>query len=195
MIYYLRIKMKGHFPLFQSPIDLAHHLWKLLIRPGDGAIDATCGNGHDTLFLARICKEVISLDIQQRAIEMAQMKLENLNLKNVQFHLMSHETFPSVSFPIRLIVYNLGYLPGGDKNLTTLADTTLKSLQEALILLEPGGMISITCYPGHPEGAREEEALLACTERLEKGNFSVSYHTWKNRDLSPSLILIQKKQC
>ena len=185
--------MKGQFPLFRNPIDLAHHFWKLLIRPGDGAIDATCGNGHDTLFLAQICKAVVSLDIQEKALHTAQARLAEHGLSNVCFLQMSHATLPEAEFPIRLIVYNLGYLPGGDKELTTLVETTLKSVQEALIRVESGGMISITCYPGHSEGAREEEALLAFCDRLDRNSFSVSQHTWKSRKSGPSLLLIQKK--
>lgn len=193
MIHYLRLMMKGQFPLFHSPIDLAHHFWKLLIRPGDGAIDATCGNGHDTLFLAQICKAVVSLDIQEKALHTAQARLAEHGLSNVRFLQMNHATLPDTEFPIRLIVYNLGYLPGGDKELTTLVKTTLKSVQEALIRVESEGMLSITCYPGHPEGAREEEALLAFSDRLDQNAFSVSHHTWKNRKSGPSLLLIQKK--
>lgn len=186
--------MKGLFPLFHSPLNLAHHFWKLILGPHDRAIDATCGNGYDTLFLARICKEVISLDIQEEALQSARARLKAEGLQNVHFLLRNHETFPKFEFPIKLIAYNLGYLPGGNKDLTTLTSTTVRSVQNGLALIEPGGMVSITCYPGHLEGAREEETLLAFSEGLEQSNYSVSHHSWKNRNKGPSLLLIQKKQ-
>ena len=63
-------KNKRHFPIFNSHLNLAHHYWERLLRPGDWAIDATCGNGNDTLKLAQILGEggVIGIDIQQEAI-------------------------------------------------------------------------------------------------------------------------------
>lgn len=187
--------MKGQrFPLFHSPIDLAHHFWHLLLKNGDGAIDATCGNGHDTLFLAQICDRVLSIDIQPKALQNAKKRLEEHGLDHVTFLLQSHETFPPTDFPIKLIVYNLGYLPGGDKERTTLVATTLKSVQEALGRIEEGGMVSITSYPGHLEGQREQQALLTFCGSLDPKIFNVCHTSWTNRNKGPSLFLIQKTE-
>jgi hypothetical protein len=187
------------FPLFHSPIDLAHNYWKQLLQPGDNVIDATCGNGKDTLFLTELLftlsdvSTLIAIDIQQQAIEKTRSLLKACD-KNIHFYTQSHATFPEVAYtlPIRLIVYNFGYLPQGDKSLTTLTESSLASLKAALALVMPGGCISATCYPGHLEGSREETALLALTQTLDPTHWCITWHTWPNRTLSPSLLLIQK---
>jgi hypothetical protein len=85
-------------------------------------------------------------------------------------------------------VYNLGYLPGGKKSITTQTDTTLESVKLSLELLADDGAISITCYPGHEEGAREEKELLAFAETLSSKEWNVCQHKWLNRPRSPSLL-------
>ncbi len=184
------MKEKRNFPIFNSHLDLAHQIWAKAAEAGDWAIDSTCGNGHDTLFLAQHYEGIIGLDIQEKALE----NTRNLVNGNERVHLFcqSHETFPDLAKPIKLIVYNLGYLPGGDKTLTTQVQSTLTSISNALNLIVPGGLVSITCYPGHPEGQREEEAILVLCEGLSPAKWGVSFHSWRNRSKAPSLVLIQK---
>jgi SAM-dependent methyltransferase len=195
--------MHRPFPLFQSHLDLAKQYWTQLIHPGDSVIDATCGNGHDTLFLAErvLTPEmgiVYSMDIQEAAIEKARQKIVNslpVDLQSrVRFILGSHCTFPKEILPlsVALLVYNLGYLPGGSKTLTTELSSTMQSIQAALPLIKEGGAISITCYPGHSEGKKEEAALLAYAENLDKKMWSCCFHQWINRREAPSLMMIQK---
>lgn len=188
------MKEKIRFPIFTSHLDLSHRLWALAAQPGDWAVDATCGNGHDTLFLALIFSGVVGLDIQAEALKNTDKLLSEVGLEHkVELHQQSHETFPSIPHPVRLIVYNLGYLPGGDKGLTTLVPTTLASIQNALDLIVPGGLVSITCYPGHAEGQREETAVLELCGALPPDQWCVTHHTWRNRTKAPSLVMIQKK--
>jgi SAM-dependent methyltransferase len=194
--------MRDIFPLFSSPIQLAHILWEQLLGKNDIVIDATMGNGKDTLILAKILSKrgsgkVIALDIQPKALENT-LKLLNENvsefLPNIELLLTSHENFPSEIEPesVKLIVYNLGYLPGADKELTTQTATTLVSIEKALDLLAPGGALSVTCYPGHAEGQKEHEAIKAFVKGLDSREFCVSEHVWPGRNLSPILLLIQK---
>lgn len=184
------------YPLFRSHLDLAHSYWKRLVQPGDLLIDATCGNGHDTLALARLNpKQLYAFDIQSQALASAQKRLqEEPALPSIQFIQGCHSQFPPQIAPasVKLIVYNLGYLPGSDKATTTQSSTTLESVANALELIMPGGAISITCYPGHEEGAREESALLAFAEQLDKQLWSCCHHRWINRKQAPSLLLLQK---
>lgn len=185
------MKEKRSFPIFNSHLDLAHQIWAKAAQPGDWAIDATCGNGHDTAYLAQHYSGVIGLDIQEKALENTQKLLQEGGVAHkVQLYRQSHETFPSIPHPIRLVVYNLGYLPGGDKGLTTQVPSTLVSIRHALAISR--GLISITCYPGHPEGQREEEAILELCQGLPADACSVSFHCWRNRQKAPSLVLIQK---
>ncbi len=195
--------MRSTYPLFQSHLDLAHHYWSKLLKPGDRAIDATCGNGHDTLKLCQLalCQsegEIYALDRQSEAIENTKAYLnQNLlpsQIEHIHLILGCHSQFPASITPtsIKLIVYNLGYLPGGDKAETTETSTTLLSLQEALNLVVPGGAISVTCYPGHLEGAREEEAILEWIKTLSPLEWSACHHKWINRRHAPNLLLLQK---
>lgn len=188
------MKEKRQFPIFNSHLDLAHQYWKRLLHDQDWAIDATCGNGHDTLFLSQICAGVIGIDIQETAIKNTQNLLTEHNVSNFYLFFQSHQNFPQIAFenPIRLIVYNLGYLPGGQKTLTTVVDSTIESVKNGLDLIMPGGCISITCYPGHPEGKREEARLKSFLATLDSHKWSVCFHEWSNRNQSPSLFIIQK---
>src|ERR1700728_1018649 len=142
---------------FKPHIELAHRYWQEMVGPHDLVIDATCGNGYDTLFLASLKPKMLyAIDIQSQAIQETSKRLykdfspEEMN--NIKVLQMSHETFPAEIQPhsIKLIVYNLGYLPKGNKTQTTLAETTVRSLQSALSLICDNGIISVTCYPGHP---------------------------------------------
>lgn len=159
-------------------------------------IDATVGNGHDTLFLAQLLAghgQLIGYDIQPAALEQTQKRLETLSPLErgvVILKLASHAHFEA--HDVKLIVYNLGYLPGGDKALTTQTNTTLLSLQNGLSILSQDGAISITCYPGHPEGAKEQEALIAFLQELPSNEWTVCHHVWINRPLSPTWILLQR---
>ncbi|MCE5319058.1 MAG: class I SAM-dependent methyltransferase [Parachlamydia sp.] len=187
------------YPLFRSHLDLAHTYWKKLVQPGDILIDATCGNGHDTLTLARLHPRLLyAIDIQPTALESAHKRLDqelsSSLLSSIKFIEGSHAQFPPQITPasVKLLVYNLGYLPGGDKATTTQSSTTLESVAKALELVVPGGAISITCYPGHEEGAREEAALLSFAEQLDKQVWSCCHHRWINRKQAPSLLLLQK---
>lgn len=195
--------MRKQYSLFQSHLDLAHHYWKHLIHPGDIVIDATCGNGHDTLELCRLtlnstAGQVYALDIQQDALKTTQKRLtEHLlpdQLARVQIRLGCHSQFPPDIAPqsVRLIVYNLGYLPGGQKKTTTMTETTLQSLKQAQDLILPGGAISVTCYPGHPQGQEEELAIIEYLSSFRPQEWSCCHHRWLNRQQAPSLLLIQK---
>jgi hypothetical protein len=194
--------MRREQTLFSSPIALAHHYWKLILKNDDTAIDATCGTGKDSLYLAQLLSEgvLIALDIQEKAIRETSLllkeKLQPSQLERIYLHQQSHTSFPPVpeKCEIKLIVYNLGYLPkSGQKQITTLTETTLESVQKALQLIALEGACSITCYPGHPEGKREEQALLHLFSTLDSTRWNLCYHRWINRPLSPSLFFIQKR--
>jgi SAM-dependent methyltransferase len=176
---------------------LAQKYWKNLLKPIDNVIDATCGNGKDSLFLKKlICKgKLFCLDIQKKAIENTHilLKKENVDFKNIFLIKKSHEDFSYIpKIPIKLIVYNLGYLPKSDKTITTKTKTTLKSIKNALNLIEKDGGISITCYPGHLEGQKEENALIYFLSTLNSKNLNICYHKWINKKNSPTLIWIKK---
>ncbi|MFU8892444.1 MAG: class I SAM-dependent methyltransferase [Luteolibacter sp.] len=150
------------------PTTLAHAFATQALAPGDLAVDATCGNGHDTLHLARLVGPqgiVIAMDIQTSALEETRRRLELADLHDgrVCFVQGCHTTLGAhaADASAALIVFNLGYLPGGDHALTTEAGTTAAALDAATQALRPGGLLMVTCYPGHPAGAHEAEVVAA----------------------------------
>lgn len=134
------------------------------------AIDATCGNGRDTLFLAKLgFKKVYGFDIQQQAIDNTHQLLEQENLNKVSLIKAGHETIDKhVMQKADCIIFNLGYLPNADKNITTTEQTSLKALEKSLSLLNQQGLISILCYPGHTQGAIETKAIQERLEELDE---------------------------
>ena len=185
------------FALFDSPLDLAFNFWEKLLSNSDTVIDATLGHGFDALKVLPLIPEgfLYGFDVQKEAIESTCLKL-NPYYKNFELFHQSHETFPKKikDQSVKLIIYNLGYLPKGNKNLTTLSSSTLLSLDEAIKKLLPSGVISIMCYPGHNEGAIEKEAVFNWARTLHKNEYLVTFHELINRDKAPALCLVQKKQ-
>ncbi|SCA63812.1 Putative rRNA methylase YtqB [Chlamydiales bacterium SCGC AG-110-P3] len=198
--------MRPTFPLFQSHLDLAHHNWARRLCPNDIVIDATCGNGHDALALAQLVipkKGAQSpllhiIDIQENAIDSGYRCLEQQltapQMKAIHWYSQSHAELPTEKLPgpVSAVIYNLGYLPGGDKTVTTMTESTLPSLMQAIDLVKPGGFVSITCYPGHEAGYIEEVAILDWTHTLDRKEYSCCHHQWTNRPGAPSLFLIQR---
>jgi hypothetical protein len=189
--------------LARDHLSLAHHLWEQIIRPGDCVIDATLGKGRDALKLARLCLGdeagcLIGLDIQAQAVESSRTllaaHLPEQWMRRVKLIEGDHAVFPADLQPesVRLIVYNLGYLPGGDESLITTCQGTLQSLRAALELLQPGGAISCTCYSGHPGGDEEEKAVLAWASSLPRSQWTVTHTRWLNRRKGPSLLIVEK---
>jgi methylase of polypeptide subunit release factors len=184
------------FALFDSPLDLAHHFFENLLSQTDHVIDATCGQGFDALKLIKKIPDgyLYAFDIQDEAIKSTQKKLELF--KNFSLIKQSHETFPDVikKGSIKLIVYNLGYLPKTCKTITTKKESTIQSIKNALQLVSQGGVISIMCYPGHEEGLDEMNAVFEFVKKLNKFEYLSSSHQLMNRDRAPCWVLIQKKK-
>jgi hypothetical protein len=169
--------------------NLAHEIIKKYLKCFDTAVDATLGNGHDTDFLAKHFKRVYSFDIQQAAIE----KYKTASPENVTLINKSHENLKEhILERPDCIMYNLGFLPGGDKSITTTSSSSLKSLQEAAEIISEGGLICIAIYTGHHEGKLERDAILNFAETLPKRQFGVMLHSFINRANSPMLLIIER---
>jgi len=183
-------------------LHLAHAYWAKIVQKGDLVIDATCGGGKDTLALATLALqenagEVIGIDIQEEALQRTRKYLkERLPPQlyaRVFLFCQCHTDFPLLAFKPKLIVYNLGYLPKGNKSFTTQTSSTLTSLRKAFSLIAPKGAISVTCYPGHPEGAQELKYIKEFLSSLSLKQWNVLCHEVKDRPLAPVLFMIEKK--
>lgn len=187
--------------LFRRQTTLAREILKDEIHPGDRVIDGTAGNGSDTLFLAHCVGDrghVYAFDIQREAIEATRKKLTEAGLMDrVSLFNQSHEDMEAVTeiadgSPMAAIVFNLGYLPGGSKDVTTRADATLKAVTSALHLLDAGGVLTICAY-AHEEGRREIDALRKLFATLGHA-FDVYEVAVTNHDQAPVLFIVRKKR-
>jgi len=147
------------------PTDLEHRLLAEVLREGDQVIDATCGNGHDTRFLARCVGpsgRVLAFDVQAAAIGAAARLAEESGLRDrIDFFHESHAGLAERAAPesIAAVMFNLGYLPGADREVTTRPEATLPALEAAARVLRPGGWLCVMAYSGH-EGGPEEAAVV-----------------------------------
>lgn len=181
------------------PTSLAWSLLREVIRKGDTVIDATAGNGHDTVFLAGCVGEsgkVLAFDIQVEAIRASSKRVAELGHdRMVQFHQCSHarmgEFAPAGT--IAAIMFNLGYLPGEDHQIVTRTSETLRALDSADIALMTGGHLTIICYPGHEAGAEEAVAVTKwLSNKTEEGWRVAKYSMLGTLRPAPFLLLARK---
>jgi len=178
-------------------IDLEKYFLSAHIFEGCTAVDFTMGNGHDTLFLADAVGEsgrVYAFDIQPQAIENSRALLEKENApKNYTLILSSHDRFEEyVEEGIDAGMFNLGFLPGGDKSITTKRETTEQAVRRAIARLNPGGGIVIAVYPGHTEGRVEGNRLEAILEGYDRRFICVSKFEIVNSPTSPFFFVVEK---
>jgi tRNA1(Val) A37 N6-methylase TrmN6 len=187
-----------------SLLNTAHDLIRDIINPGDIAIDATVGNGHDTLFLAEQIApsgHVYGFDIQQAAIDSTLEKFRQAQLSNCLTLIHASHADMSKKIPanlhgkIKAVMFNLGYLPGGDKSVITLTDSTLTALTAAAQILSDNGIITLLAYPGHPGGDQETGQVKQWCEQLDAMQFTVStIYSDEHKDTAPRLFVICKQR-
>lgn len=180
----------------------AVHLVQLLVsgavRDGGTAVDATAGNGKDTLFLAGLVGpdgQVYAFDIQEKALQTTRALLDEAGLaERVTLINAGHEEMERlVPGPVDAVIFNLGYLPGGDHALITHAGTTVRALRSALNLLRPGGRIGLVVYTGHPGGREECDRVEGLASSLDGKLYRVIKISFINRAAhAPVVIVIEK---
>jgi Putative rRNA methylase len=185
-----------------SLLQHAHLILESHLNNGDIAIDATAGNGHDSLFLVQQVQPeglVYCFDIQPAAIQSTHNRLCAADLRqfallNQHSHAqMSEDIAPEHHGNIKAIMFNLGYLPHGDKSIITQADSTLQALNSALDLLAQNGILTILAYPGHQGGECETLQVTNWCYQLNPENFSVQLiNSAEHKDSAPRLFVLQK---
>lgn len=181
----------------------AQHCLVQHLKPGDAVIDATLGNGHDALFLATTVGKtgyLFGFDIQPQALVNTQQRLADVSdSARTQFWLHSHadmlSLIPTVWHgKIQAVMFNLGYLPGGDKRCMTQREITLQALQAAFRLLQCGGILTVMVYPGHVGGDTEAVAVEAWILGLGSDVAIVSrYASQSVKPTAPRLFVIEKR--
>lgn len=188
----------SEIPLLRGPVALSHLLMRSFVRAGHRAVDATCGNGHDTLLLAELTGSqghVWGFDIQLQAITETARKLAEAGLDgHVTLLHSGHEQLAKyLAVTVQLVLFNLGYLPGGDRSIITRPETTLVALQQSLELLSAGGITMVTIYPGHNGGNEERQLVDGWASALDPKK----YFSWRMGQLNvasdaPYCVIIQK---
>lgn len=182
----------------RGAVPLAHFFLKERVREGDRVLDATCGNGQDTLLLAELVGEggeVVAFDVQPRAIAATGELLERHGVSGrVRLVEAGHERLGElVSGELAAAVFNLGYLPGGDEGLVTVPEKSVAALGQAAGMLRLGGVLTVALYTGHEGGPEEAAAVEAWAAGLSPREFNV----WSCRQLNrppvaPYLVFVEK---
>jgi hypothetical protein len=186
--------------ILRSARHIAAQWLRGVVRPGDHAVDATMGNGYDTCLLAELAGEsghVTAFDVQEQALVNTRNRLTDAGLiERVTLCLSGHEHMAEyVRRPIRAVSFNLGWLPGSDKSVTTCWDTTWPAVQAGLKLLLPLGICVICIYPGHAAGQEEKSRLLDAFAALPPREFTVLRHQFLNAGAgAPECIVIQRQE-
>lgn len=188
--------------MIKRMIPFAHDLLSNSVEKGSVVIDATCGNGNDTLFLCDLVGDdghVYAFDVQAAAIENSKKKTSTENFENVTYVLDSHAKMDSY-IPENLYgkisgaIFNLGYLPRSDKKIITQAISTIEAIEKSLDFLKENGLAIVVVYHGHEGGTEEKNSVIQFTENLAQEDYAVlKYQFINQRNNPPFLIAIQKR--
>lgn len=186
-------------------VSWAQEMIRARVPPGGIAVDATAGNGHDTLFLARHLGEsgrVYAFDTQEQAVEATRRRMAEAGrgAASVVCVRLGHEQAPAwlaekECAPLAAVMFNLGYLPGGDKSLITQPATTCAALAGMAPLLAAGGLLTVVMYPGHAGGGGERDAVLVWARGLPREHFAASHHAALNAGAGrPELLAVERRR-
>lgn len=182
-----------------NKITEVNKLLDKIINKDDTVIDATMGNGYDTIYLGNLVGEngkVYAFDVQEEALKSTRKKVEKENMNNrIELILDGHENLDKyVNEKVACVVFNLGYLPRAKHQIITKPDTTLEAIKKSLNLLKPNGVISIAIYTGHDGGMEEKSYISEYLNSLDQNEFNVLHMEFTNQiNNPPELILIEKK--
>lgn len=184
--------------IIKSVVEITHQLLSIAVGEGASVIDATAGNGKDTLFLAELIGktgQVFAFDIQDEAIKKTQDLLNAHGMmERVHLILKGHEMMDHhVNVNVQAVLFNLGYLPGGNPEIITSPSTTICALEKSRKLLAVGGVLVIAVYWGHPGGMEEKEAVEEWIKNLSPKVWDVMKITFPNKNMAPYVIGVQKK--
>jgi len=180
-----------------QPQNITDYFIKTYIKSGDTVIDATAGNGNDTLKLCDAVGEngrVFAFDIQKDALLITEKKLSENGFSNAKLICASHSLIDEyITAPVDAVIFNLGYLPGGDHSIHTKPDTTICAIEKSLALLSDKGFISVTVYYGKNSGVYEKDVVMEYFKILDHKKYTVTVHDFYNRPNNPPLSVIITK--
>lgn len=176
-----------------NALTLSHHIVKQTVKPGDLCIDATAGRGNDTVFLCSLVGEsgkVIAFDVQKAAVESTRDRVTDCGYASIaQVEKCSHSDMArfAAKGSVACIMFNFGWLPGGDHNIHTNAQTSIAAIEQGLDLLKDGGLMSLCIYYGKETGFEERDALLQYFKTIDQRVASVMVCDFVNRGNCPAI--------
>ena len=184
-----------NFP--QNALGLSHKFISEHVKPGNVCVDATAGRGRDTLFLCNLVGEdgiVYAFDIQEEAIQ-STIALMNENRKKANVILDCHSNMDHYleKESVDAIMFNFGWLPGGDHTKFSHGDTSRVAIEKGLDLLKKGGVMSLCIYCGKETGFEEKELLLPFLKSLDQKKYSVLLADYINRGGNPPIAVLITK--
>ncbi len=183
--------------------SLAHSIVTEYLAEGDIAIDATIGNGNDTMFLAQTVGDkghVFGFDIQEKALnETGNLIFSNGLQHSVTLFLQNHayvrKYIPEEQHGnISAIMFNLGYLPGTDKSLTTETESTINALSDSCDLLTSNGIITVSVYNEQKNGLTEQLAIMKFVETISSKHFETAHIHYPGRVKTPPELFVIRKR-
>lgn len=193
---------KSDRPRIPRLTEQAQTLVREVVKPGDSVIDATAGNGHDTCFLAEAVGKngrVVAFDVQNDALQRTSARLDDVGYQNVTLHQRSHaeikDAVPEFLHGcVAAVMFNLGYLPGGDHEVTTSTESSLTAITVALRLVRSGGIVTVLAYPGHAGGDDEAGSVRYLLEELHPDEFETSIRrSATTSETAPLLFVIVRR--
>jgi predicted methyltransferase len=179
--------------------EWCHHFIRDHVKEGDFCIDATAGNGNDTQLLCELVGntgKVLAFDVQEQAVSNTKERLQKLRLsERAEVILDSHANMDKYAKPetVSCIVFNFGYLPGGDHNLATRAESSIEAIHAGLKLLKKGGIMSLCIYSGGDSGFEEKDAILEELKMLDGKQYLVIESIYYNRPNNPPIPILVVK--
>ena len=176
-----------------NALGVSHRFIQRHLPRGGFAIDATAGNGGDTLLLCEtVGKEgrVLAMDIQPQAVENTQKLLAEKGWQeNAQVVLDSHANLLQYTQPesADCVVFNFGWLPGGSHEIFTQKESSLEAIRQGLECLKPGGIMSLCVYYGRNNGYEERDAILDYVRGLDHRRYTVMVVEFANRINDPPI--------
>lgn|SRR5690625_2255626 len=189
--------------MLKGIIPFAHDLLNKSVDEGEIVVDATCGNGNDTLFLSNLVGEdgaVYAFDIQAQAIETTEKLLQEHKRTNVTLILDSHAQIEKYlrNDGVETLggaIFNLGYLPRSDKQIITKGDSTIAAMETLLRYIRVGARIVIVVYHGHDGGKEEKNAVLQFVRELDQTYYAaITYQFINQRNNPPFVVAIEKRK-
>ncbi|MGN4124003.1 class I SAM-dependent methyltransferase [Lysinibacillus sphaericus] len=182
----------------QRVLQYAQQLLTEAIEDGDTVVDATAGNGHDTLFLAQLVGDdgqVFAFDVQKSAVDATLHRLLDNALEHraLVLHAGHEHVAKHVQKPVAAAIFNLGYLPGSNHDIITKPNTTILALTDLLQLLKIGGLIVLVVYHGHPGGKEERNAVMDYVSHLPQKYVHVLKYEFLNQQNDPPFIIAIEK--